>query len=147
MSTNATTGRLLVRPTIWPRLYSGDFFSTKSQIAAAPDTDTKIELANTLVSSGVVLTDNTITVAESGLYRFDVNCQIASTNSSEKSLVIWYKKSSNNVPFSAVRQSLATNVERQGACALSFAMRKAIAFTSDRYGRARGYDRRRLIKG
>ena len=109
MSTNATTGRLLVRPTIWPRLYSGDFFSTKSQSAAAPDTDTKIELANTLVSSGVVLTDNTITVAESGLYRFDVNCQIASTNSSEKSLVIWYKKSSNNVPFSAVRQSLATN--------------------------------------
>jgi hypothetical protein len=33
----------------------------------------------------------------------------------------------------------------KGACGSSFVMRKASAFTSDRFGRGRGYDPRRFF--
>jgi hypothetical protein len=109
MNNSSTTGRILVRPTIWPRLLSGDFYSTQIQTAPNINFAHQITFSNTLFTSGVTRTGNVITVSEAGLYKFDLRLQLSSTNSNEKSLVAWFKKDNVNVPYSSVRQSVATN--------------------------------------
>lgn len=109
MDNGATTGRLLVRPVIWPRLRAGDFYSTAQQLAPNTDFAHQVILSNTLFTSTVSLNNNSVSVGESGLYKFDLRVQIASSSANQKSLVVWYKKNDINIPFSSVRQSVATN--------------------------------------
>ena len=106
---DATVGEILVRPAIWPRFYSGDFFSNQTQIAPNANFAHKVTFSNTLFTSGIIRTGNTFSVVESGLYRFDVRMQLSSTNASQKSLVSWFKKNNENVPFSSARKSTSDN--------------------------------------
>lgn len=109
MNNSATSGILLVRPTIWPRLRAGDFYSNTGQTAALTNTGYRVGINNTLFESGVKLTDNVITVTESGLYKFEVRTQVTSTSANQKSIALWFKKNNVNIPYSTVRQSVATN--------------------------------------
>jgi hypothetical protein len=109
MDNSATSGRILVRPTIWPRLRSGDFFSTQQQIASNTNFAFQIILDNTLFSSGIKVSNNVVTVTETGLYKFELRAQLSSTSANQKSIVVWYKKNNTNVPLSSVRQSVASN--------------------------------------
>ena len=106
---NATSGSMLVRPTIWPRLQFLDSYSDNRQVAASSEIDTKIQLDHVLFSSGFQLSSNSIVALNSGLYKFDVRVQVSSTSSNQKSMIVWYKKNGQNHPYSAVRQSVATN--------------------------------------
>lgn len=106
---NATSGSMLVRPTIWPRLQYLDCYTATPQSALSPLTDTKISLETILFSSGFQLSNNTIVASASGLYKFDLRVQITSSSASTKSIIVWYKKNGVNIPYSAVRQSVADN--------------------------------------
>lgn len=109
LSVDDTEGHLLVRPTIWPRLRYGDFYSTLPQVAPSPNVDVKLAISNTLISSGFTISGNSIVALDSGLYKFQTRAQITSTSSSSKSVILWYKKNGVNVPRSSVRQSIAEN--------------------------------------
>ncbi len=109
VTTGVTNGSILVRPSIWPRLRYGDFYSTVTQAAPAPNQDVKLAIGNVLITSGFTLTDNTITALDSGLYKFDSRVQLTSTSASAKSIILWYKKNGINVPYSSVRQSVTDN--------------------------------------
>lgn len=104
-----TDGMILVRPAIWPRLRYGDFYSTTTQTAPASNTDVRLSISNTMISSGFTLTGNTMVALDSGLYKFQSRVQIVSSSSSAKSIVLWYKKNDVNVGHSAVRQSISEN--------------------------------------
>lgn len=106
---NATTGRLLVRPTIWPRLRYGDFYSIYPQTALSTNQDTRVSISNTLISSGFTLSSNTIIAFDSGLYKFQVRAQLTSSSSNSKSIILWYKKNDISIPYSSIRQSIAEN--------------------------------------
>ena len=106
---DATDGIMLVRPTRWPRLYYADYDSEQNQIATAINTEQEVRLSNTLFESGFVRSGNAAVALESGLYKFDVRAQLSSTNSSQKSMIYWFKKNGVNIEYSAVRQSVATN--------------------------------------
>ena len=109
MDNSSTEGRLLIRQTIWPRLRAGDFYSAQPQVAPNINFGHQVTLSNTLFSSTVSMSNSTITVGETGLYKFELRAQLSSSSSNQKSIVLWYKKNGINVPFSSVRQSIATS--------------------------------------
>lgn len=109
LKANVTSGIMLVRPTVWPRLRYGDFYSTLSQTATAPNQDNRVRISNTLISSGFTLSGNTIVASDSGLYKFQSRFQLTSSSSNQKSIIVWYKRNGVNIPYSAVRQSIAEN--------------------------------------
>ena len=109
MTKDPTEGIILVRPTIAPRLYYGDFYSTAPQAAPSPNQDVRVAISNTLISSGFTLSGNVITAQNSGLYKFQYRMQITSSSSNQKSMITWFKKNGTNIPYSAVRQSVAEN--------------------------------------
>lgn len=110
LNNSPTTGRLLVRTTIWPRLRSGDFYSSATQIAPNTNFAHQVTFSNTLFTSGVEINANSeVKVSETGLYKFDCRAQLTSTSANQKSIVLWYRKNNVNVPFSSVRQGIATN--------------------------------------
>jgi hypothetical protein len=104
-----TDGIILVRPSIWPRLRYGDFFSADTQAAPSPNQDVRLAISNTLISSGFTLSGNTVIALDSGLFKFQSRVQIVSSSSNSKSIVLWYKKNGVNVERSAVRQSISEN--------------------------------------
>lgn len=107
---NTTSGIMLVRPTVWPRLRYGDFYSILPQIASAPNQDTKVTITNVLISSGFTVdSGNSIVALDSGLYKFQTRIQLSSSSSSTKSIIVWYKRNGVNIPYSAVRQSISEN--------------------------------------
>lgn len=109
MNNSSTHGRILVRPVIWPRLRAGDFFSSQQQVAPNTNFAHQVTFSNTLFTSGVTASNSIITVSESGLYKFETRIQLSSTSSNQKAIVVWYKKNNENVSFSSVKQSVATN--------------------------------------
>jgi len=109
LNNDSIMGRILVRPTIWPRLRAGDFYTHQQQLPPVANTAYQVAISNTFFTSGVTLSSNTISVTQSGLYKFDARAQVTSTNSSEKSIALWFKKNDVNVPFSTVRQSVTVN--------------------------------------
>lgn len=106
---DATNGIILVRPTVWPRLQYGDFYSENPFVPTTANVDYQVPFSNTIITSGFVRSGNVITALNSGLYKFDFRAQLTSTNSSDKSAVFWFKKNSVNIPFSAVRVTVDTN--------------------------------------
>jgi hypothetical protein len=109
LNANSTSGIMLVRPTLWPRLRYGDFYSVFPQIAPAPNQDVKVTISNVLIASGFTIAGNSIVALDSGLYKFQTRVQITSSSSSSKSIIVWYKKNGVNIPYSAVRQSVSEN--------------------------------------
>lgn len=110
INVDSNNGTLLVRPTIFPRLYFGSFFDTTNQIAANSNTAYAISFSNTSIASGFHIVNNSKIVAENpGLYDYKFSLQIKSNISSNRNLWIWYRKNGIDVPSSATQISVSSN--------------------------------------
>lgn len=105
-----TDGQILVRPTIWPRLYYGDWFDTTNQTAAATDTAYPVRFNSSGAISGFELVNNTdVKALNAGRYNFEFSFQFTSSNSSLSRIYIWYRKNGVDVPNSATIITIAAN--------------------------------------
>lgn len=105
-----TDGIILVRPTIWPRLFYGSFVSTQPQTAANTTSAFAVTLNKTEFASGFVIENNTrIKALNSGLYNIQFSIQFSSTNAASKDIYIFPKKNSVNIPDSSSVFTLAGN--------------------------------------
>lgn len=105
-------GILLVRPTIYPRLYYGSFSSTVSQTATAINTPTAVRYSTTDIASGHHVASNTQIIAEvSGAYNYQFSLQISSSSASKKEVFIWARKNGTDIPNSATRITVTGNDE------------------------------------
>jgi hypothetical protein len=110
LKVHATEGKILVRPTIFPRLFYGTFSSAVTQFPAAVNTPYAVNFETTEINSGVVMTNaSRVTTQYSGLYSFDFRLQLTSTNSSQKSIYIWGRKNGIDIPYSNSKVTLVGN--------------------------------------
>lgn len=112
LKVDATNGILMVRPTIFPRLYYGAFYSTQAQTAAAINTAYPITFNNLDFASGFTidpLHPSRIVTQVQGLYNYQFSLQVTSTNSSTSAIWIWYRKNGVDVPHSATKMTIASN--------------------------------------
>lgn len=103
ITSNATTGVIIVRPTHTIPLYYGVFSDTSSQPIGAADTPQAVTFNTTDVSNGVTRGSPTsrIVCANAGLYNFQFSMQLQSGSSSSKSVYIWPRINGNDVENSA----------------------------------------------
>jgi hypothetical protein len=108
---DATTGILLVRPTIFPRLHYGTFADKTNQIQTQINTPKAVTFDTTEVANGFRIgTDTSHIIAEnSGLYNFKFSIQLASTSASAKDVWIWFRKNGVDIPDSATRKTITGN--------------------------------------
>lgn len=110
LKVSATVGRILVRPTIFPRLFYGVFSSFVNQTPILIDTPYAVKFENTELASGVRVVDSRkIYTDYSGLYAFDFKLQLTSSNSSQKNVYVWAKKNNIDIPNSASKVTLVGN--------------------------------------
>jgi hypothetical protein len=115
LKVDSNNGILLVRPTIYPRLYYGDFSSTVDQLANTTSIPWPMTVNTTNIANGFYTantsatgTGNTRFVAQnSGLYNVQFSAQLVSTNSSTKNIWIWPRKNGVDIPNSATRISVS----------------------------------------
>ena len=90
---SATVGIIFVRPTIEQQKYYGEFTKLDSQAPAVINTAYPLTLTNTEIASGVSLgiTTSQVFIDQSGLYSVACSVQITSTNSSQKSVRVWFR--------------------------------------------------------
>ena len=113
---DATTGILLVRPTIFPRLHYGVFSDRgRSQTAALTNTPYRILYNTTEIANGHSVVNNEagnpsrIVAANSGLYNYQFSIQLVSTNASSKNVWIWARKNGIDIPHSATQLTIVGN--------------------------------------
>jgi hypothetical protein len=107
-----TDGIIFVRPTIEQQKYYGEFTKTDTQTPAAANTAYALTFTTTEFGKGVTRGSPTsrIVMANAGLYNFSVSVQITSTNSSQKSVWVWFRKNgTTNFPNSARVASTSLN--------------------------------------
>lgn len=107
---DATQGEILVRPTIVPRLFYGNFALTSNQAISVADTAFPVLFDRTNFSSGHVLNANGIITSQvTGLFKYDVNYNITSSNSSRVFVYMWIRKNGVNQQNTALRFSIESN--------------------------------------
>lgn len=110
LKVGATDGVILVRPTIFPRLFYAKYKSSISQQPLLVNTPYSVNFEITEIQSGVEIIDNSkLKVSQSGLYSFDFRLQITSTNSSQKNIYIWARINGVDVPESTTKVTLVGN--------------------------------------
>lgn len=104
-------GILLVRPTIFPRLYYGEFFSNQNQTAPNTNFGHHVTFNNVTISSGFSKNQgNTeITAEHTGLFNVRAKLQFTSTNASQQTIYVWGRKNGIDIPDSTIRVSSAGN--------------------------------------
>lgn len=101
---DATNGVIFVRPTIEQMKYYGEFSATNDQTVAVINTAYAVTFNSTDITNGVTLTGSPttrITVPASGLYRVQVDMQVASTSASAKNMWCWFRKNGTDIANSA----------------------------------------------
>lgn len=110
LKADSTQGKILVRPTIFPRLFYGVFSNTTTQAPVVADTPYHVHFDTTEFSSGVRVQDlGRVYTDYAGLYSFDFRLQLTSSNSSQKSVYIWGRKNGVDIPYSNSRVTLVGN--------------------------------------
>jgi hypothetical protein len=110
LKVDSTEGVILVRPTIFPRLFYAKYKSNQTQTPALANTPYAVTFNVTEIQSGISLVDSSkITCSQSGLYSFDFRLQVTSTNSSQKNIYVWARKNGTDVPDSATKVSISGN--------------------------------------
>lgn len=112
LKVDANDGIILVRPTIFPRLWFGVFSDTTNQTAASANTAYGIKFNTTDIAAGFSIDslDTTKIIANTtGLYNFQFSIQFTSTNSSRAKIWIWYRKNGVDVPHSATVLTIDSN--------------------------------------
>jgi len=108
---SATDGQLLVRPTIWPRLWYGDWYDTTNQTAASINTAYAVKMNSVNAVSGFELNagGTVIKALNAGRYNFQFSLQFTSSNSASSKVYIWYRKNGVDVPHSTTVLTIASN--------------------------------------
>lgn len=110
LKAHATEGKILVRPTIFPRLFYGTFSSSVTQTAPAINTPHPVHFENTEISSGIrIINGGQISTEYAGLYAFDFRIQLTSSNSSQKNIYLWARKNGVDIPRSTSKVTLVGN--------------------------------------
>ena len=110
LKVDSTQGKILVRPTIFPRLFYGTFSSSVNQTAPTINTPHAVHFENTEISSGVrIINEGQISTDYPGLYAFDFRIQLTSSNSSQKNMYIWARKNGVDIPRSTSKVTLVGN--------------------------------------
>jgi len=105
-------GILLVRPTIYPRLYYGTFLDVLSQTAAVINTPYAVKMRTPDISNGHHIINETRIVAEaSGFYDYKFSLQVTSQTASKKEIYIWARKNGADIPNTASRLTITGNEE------------------------------------
>lgn len=102
-----TDGQLLVRPTIFPRLYFASFASDQDQSHTQLSTPKAITFNTSIITSGFSINGGVVTATLAGLYNFKFSLQVESSNSSAKNFWIWIRKNGDDVPLSARKLSIS----------------------------------------
>lgn len=104
-----TDGQLLVRPTIFPRLYFASFASDQDQTHDAINTGKVITFNTNIITSGFTTINGggAIKALNAGLYNFKFSLQVESSNASAKNFWIWIRKNGQDVPLSARKTSIS----------------------------------------
>jgi Uncharacterized conserved protein (DUF2190) len=103
VTSDATVGVIMVRPTHSIPLYYGSFSDTTSQNIAAVNTPQAVTFNTTDVSNGVSRGSPTsrIVCANSGLYNFQFSIQLQSSSASQKDIYLWPRINGTDVANSA----------------------------------------------
>jgi hypothetical protein len=110
LKADATGGVLLVRPTIFPRLYYGSFSDTTNQSAAVANTAYPVTINTANIANGHRLANASRIVADnSGLYNYQFSLQFTSTNSSGKEVYVWARKNGVDIQNTAGKLTIAGN--------------------------------------
>lgn len=98
LADDVSNGAIFVRPAVEQQQYYGEFTKTGTVSPAAVNTSYAVTWDNTEIANGIsIVSSSQITVAESGLYQFDVTLQLSSGNSSDKTVRFWFKKNGTNI--------------------------------------------------
>lgn len=105
------TGILLVRPTIFPRLFYGTFSAKTNQLVSQINTPYAVQFDTTQIANGhrIGSVASQIIAENSGLYNYKFSIQLVSTNSSAKDVYIWFRKNGVDIPDSASRKTITGN--------------------------------------
>ncbi len=107
---DATEGEILVRPTITPRLFYGTFAQTANQALTQADTAYPVLFDKTNFANGHTLNANGIITSQvTGLFKYDVNYNITSSNASRTFVYMWIRKNGVNQQNTALRFSIESN--------------------------------------
>jgi hypothetical protein len=108
---DATAGWILVRPTIFPRLYFASFASDQNQTHIAINTPKAVTFNTSIITSGFTTMGGggVIKALNAGLYNFKFSLQLTSSNSSAANVWIWIRHNGVDVPLSARKLSLSSN--------------------------------------
>jgi hypothetical protein len=109
MHVGVDDGVILVRPTVFPRLWSADWMSTVNQTLTQINTPTRITLNHEGVVSGFTNNNGLITALNTGQYNIQFSLQVVSTNSSASYYYIWYRKNGIDAEHSATKLSISSN--------------------------------------
>lgn len=98
LADDVSNGAIFVRPAVEQQQYYGEFTKTGTVSPAVVNTSYAVTWDNTEIANGIsIVSSSQITVAESGLYQFDVTLQLSSGNSSDKTVRFWFKKNGTNI--------------------------------------------------
>jgi hypothetical protein len=112
LKVGVSDGIILVRPSIFPRLWYGSFSDSTNQTAALANTAYPVRFNTTQISAGhrIDQANTSRVVAQySGLYNYEFSIQFTSSNSSKSKIWIWSRKNGVDVPNSANRVSVDGN--------------------------------------
>jgi hypothetical protein len=108
---SATSGVIFVRPTIEQQKHYGEFIKLSDQSPALTNTAYALTFDSSDVAEGISIGSpaSRIVVSQSGLYQFDATIQISSSNSSDKTVWLWFRKNGTDVANSARLVTISTN--------------------------------------
>ena len=110
LKVDSAEGRILVRPTIFPRLFYGTFSSSIAQTPALINTPYAVTFDTVENASGFHIDEGSkIHSDNSGLYSFDFRMQLTSNNSSKKEVYIWARKNGVDIPKSNSKITISGN--------------------------------------
>lgn len=115
LASDATSGAIMVRPTIPIGLDYGSFSDTTDQTIAAINTAYPIQFNTTDVSHGITVANDgsgnptRITASQAGLYSISVSNQYTSSNSSAQDIQTWLAQNGSNIPNSNSYTTIANN--------------------------------------
>ena len=110
LTVSTTEGVLLVRPTIEQQKHYGEFSKTTNATPAAINTAYALTFDNTDIALGISIGTPTsrIVATQSGLYQFTATVQITSSNTSAKTVGVWFAR--NGTAIANSRRLITLNI-------------------------------------
>jgi hypothetical protein len=104
----AADGELLVRPTIFPQLHTGTFYSTVAQTAAQANTGYPVTWNGNGLKCPHINVANTseVTVEDSGLFQFEFRLHLEAPKNQVGRVWLWVRVNGVDAPGSATEMSL-----------------------------------------